>query len=496
MKSYVTEMEITRPPFLGGGSWKLSGLTPIVVVFGKNGSGKSKLLRAWRDANTAATHYVVPERAGELDYQPQFLQQQLNPTERQNVTGRNFAGEYRRHVVARINSYFAARGNHRGGTLPGDPAELEALVGTLLPDFTTTFDGLENPPFKLIRTHDETRIGNVDELSSGETQIFTLALDILTIVGIWDIQKAPERIILIDEPDAHIHPDLQVRFADFLIAVAKLFELQVVVSTHSTTLLAALGQFGAKDASVLYLDRTKDTFKTEPFTDLLRELAACLGGHALMGPLFGVPLLLVEGDDDYRIWSQVPRYHAVNFSVIPAGGDEIKNYQRALEKVFGSLREQEVTSSGFALIDGDKGKPSPDTVPQKHIRYIQLACHESENLYLADEVLALLGIDWPTAQNMIVEAAPGYGQKQAKLEEVRTWDRQTADIKDVIEQLSLILDPKKVHWTLRVAKAIGTTRPTGQVSEFLGSEVIVALWGEVPPAEDPVTEGDVTPETV
>ena len=128
--------------------------------------------------------------------------------------------------------------------------------------------------------------------------------------------------------------------------------------------------------------------------------------------------------------------------------------------------------------------------------HIQLACHESENLYLADEVLALLGIDWPTAQNMIVEAAPGYGQKQAKLEEVRTWDRQTADIKDVIEQLSLILDPKKVHWTLRVAKAIGTTRPTGQVSEFLGSEVIVALWGEVPPAEDPVTEGDVTPETV
>ena len=50
-----------------------------------------------------------------------------------------------------------------------------------------------------------------------------------------------------------------------------------------------------------------------------------------------------------------------------------------------------------------------------------------------------------------------------------------------------------------VACSIGTTALlAGLVSCGVrpGSEVIVALWGEVPPAEDPVTEGDVTPETV
>lgn len=477
MRTYVRDIAITRPPFLGGGEWQLSALTPIVVVFGKNGSGKSKLLRSWRDARATSTHYVVPERAGELDYQPQYLAQQMNAQERQGTTQRNFSGDYRRHVVARINSYFAVRGNFRGGALPGDPAELETLVGTLLPDFTTTFDGTENPPYRLTRTLTDARINNVDELSSGETQIFTLALDILTIVGIWEIQANEERVLLIDEPDAHIHPDLQVRFADFLITVAKRYDLQIIVSTHSTTLLAALGQFGGAEASVLYLDRTANAFRAEPFTDLLRELAACLGGHALMGPLFGVPLLLVEGDDDYRIWSQVPRYHSVNFSVIPAGGDEIKNYQRALEKVFASLREEDTTTSGFALIDLDKGKPTPETVAQNHIRYIQLSCHESENLYLADEVLALFELDWPTAIDRILAAAPTFGQKQQKLEEAGGWDRRTADIKSVIEQLSQILDPKKVHWTLRVAKVIGTDRPQGQMAEFLGNEVISALWG-------------------
>ena len=35
-----------------------------------------------------------------------------------------------------------------------------------------------------------------------------------------------------------------------------------------------------------------------------------------MGPLFGVPLLLVEGDDDYRIWNEIPRHHITSFAVI------------------------------------------------------------------------------------------------------------------------------------------------------------------------------------
>ncbi len=53
-----------------------------------------------------------------------------------------------------------------------------------------------------------------------------------------------------------------------------------------------------------------------------------------MGPLFGSPILLVEGDDDYRIWSQVPRHHIVNLAVIPSNGDEIKHYQKTLESIF------------------------------------------------------------------------------------------------------------------------------------------------------------------
>lgn len=482
---FVTSIDLPRPDPLGGGQWRLSNLTTITAVFGKNGSGKSLLLRAWRDTNTATCHYVVPERGGEIDYQAQYLQQQIDSKERREASVRNFVDQYRRQVVARIQAYFAVRGNSRLGQLPGNPNELEVLLSQLLPDFTIELTATSNPPYRLTRVSGNAKVGNIDHLSSGEAQLLTIALDILTIAAMWDIQGEASRVMLVDEPDAHIHPDLQARFADFLVGVVEKYKLQVIVATHSTTLLAALGQFGSDAASVIYLDRTKSEFSAEPFTKVMKELAACLGGHALMGPLFGVPLLLVEGDDDYRIWSQVPRHHVVSFSVIPSHGEEIKQYQRNLERLFHVLRENSETVAGYALLDGDKAKPHANAdTPQKHIRYIQLACHESENLYLTDEVLELLGTNWRDASARIVAEADKFGNKAAQLKGAATWDRKNGDIKAIIQEISHTLDIKNVHWTIRVAQATGRKRPSGQLADFLGLEVIDALWGsEVVPVK-------------
>ena len=42
--------------------------------------------------------------------------------------------------------------------------------------------------------------------------------------------------------------------------------------------------------------------------------------------------MLVEGDDDYKIWSQAPRHGIVKISVIPCDGQQIDKYQKLLEK--------------------------------------------------------------------------------------------------------------------------------------------------------------------
>ena len=290
--------------------------------------------------------------------------------------------------------------------------------------------------------------------------------------------------MFIDEPDAHLHPDLLARLADILVQVTEKYKIQMIIATHSTGLLASLGQFGGEYASIIYLDRTKSDFRAEPFNDAMQELTACLGGHALMGPLFGVPLLLVEGDDDYRLWSQVPRHHITSFSVIPCGGREkMLKYQRTLERIFAALRENDSQASGFALVDGDKGKPAVnDETPQHHVPFIQLNCHESENLFLTDEVLHAMDTTWDGAREKIRTEANNFGEKAEDLRRVVAADRQRDEVKNVINQLSDIIDPKRVHWTIRVARVIGDARPAGKIAEFLGQGVVEALWGKEPAA--------------
>lgn len=478
MPVFASHVTIPRHSALGGGEWQLENLTTLTVIFGKNGSGKSVMLRAWRDKSPNTSHYVIPERTGEMEFNPNFLQEEFDPDRRRASSTRNFVNDYRRRIVSRIQTYFFARGNVREGKIPpGDPAEIERRISTLVPDFSLSLL-TKIPPYELKRVETDEIISHIDQLSSGEAQMITLGLDILTIASLWEIEEANERILLVDEPDAHLHPDLVVRFADFLVETGRHFNLQIVVATHSTGLLAALGQFGGKDTSVIYLARKQDSYTARPFDAVTKETAACLGGHVLMGPLFGAPILLVEGDDDYRIWSQVPRHHITNFAVIPANGDEIRKYQKTLEEIFSSLREPSEYPLGYALLDGDKALPKPNSKrPQKFLRFIKLNCHEAENLYLTNEVLNSMGTTWQEAQAKITAESDKYGNKAQLLAAALEWDRKNGDFKLVINEVAAILDPKNVLWTVRVGAKLGQARPSGQLAEFLGEDVINGLWG-------------------
>ena len=488
---HYSEAEVPRPEFAGGpGNWVLHNLTQFTILFGKNGSGKSVLLRHWRDLNPDNFHYISPERAGQMEFQAGLMDQLQTGEQRRQHSLENQSLNYRQSVITRIGTFLSARGAIDDPVDMVRPSEIAARLSEFMPDFTIKIKG-RSPYSELTRESTGAIIDNVNKLSSGEAQMLSLGIDILMTVATWHAEGREENLLLIDEPDAHVHPDLQVRFAEFIVKVAKDFSIQIVFATHSTTTLSAIGRAAPDDTSIVYMEFAKSEFSAKLFSKALMTLTSCLGGHLLMGPLMGSPLLLVEGDDDSRIWSQVPRHHVIDLAVIPCGGDEIKEFQKTLEQIFSSLLEPVESSIGFALLDGDKNPPVPDANnPQNFIRFLRLNCHEAENLYLTDEVLAVLGLTWPNAKEKIRAAAHQHGDKEPLLAQVDDWDRQRHDLKRVINEIAKILDDKNVPWTVRIGKIVGSERPTGQLGEFLGNDLIIALWGPEPALEEERGEGN------
>lgn len=478
MDNNNTEIHVPRPPHLGGGNWTINGLNNINVLLGRNGCGKSILMRAHRDLSPDNSHYIVPERAGDITFNAGLIQES-NSTGRTNRSRSNAISNYREGVVTRIQTYYTTRGSKKAKDINHDPDDLFKYLDIILPDFTVSVKN-DNPYYDLKRIKDGSSVTSVSLLSSGESQLLTLGMDILTMLGVWELEKIENRTLLIDEPDAHIHPDLQIKFAEFLYTISKKYSVRIVVATHSTTLLSALGQFGKDEVSLFYLRPEQNLIKGEKYNTVTKEIACFLGGHLIMGTLFSAPIMLVEGDDDYRIWMHVARSGKVDICVMPCNGDEIINYRKTLENMFAALSEN-ANLRGIALLDGDKSLPKPQpNSPQNYVPFVQLQCHESENLYLTDEVLAELGYTWETAIPKIIEESSNYGNKADELKNIAAINRQESDIKNIINEIADILDPKKLVWTVRLGKFIGKSKPTGMLESFVGTEVVSALWKNNP----------------
>ncbi len=278
--------------------------------------------------------------------------------------------------------------------------------------------------------------------------------------------------LLVDEPDTHLHPYMQQRFAKFLVKLNQKYDCPMIIATHSTTLLSSIEQYGDSRTSVIYLNDKSEQYSNQ-FGKVLKLLSTCLGGHALMGPLFNSPILLVEGEDDYRIWSEVPRHGLIKLAVIPCNGEEIFTYQKILENIFSSILLDVEKPSEYILLDGDKKMPQ---TKQNHIKFLKLSCHESENLYLTDEVLQALGYNWNSATQKVIHESNNFGEKSEYLKTINLWNRKTVDCKNVINQISEILDTKHLPWAYRLGKVLGKKRPEGQLADFIGSDVIDCIW--------------------
>lgn len=79
----------------------------------------------------------------------------------------------------------------------------------------------------------------LEENSLGFNNIHYLATILAELEGL-DTLKTSHKVLLIEEPEAHLHPQLQIRLLQFLNEKALEDNIQIIVTTHSPTLAASI----------------------------------------------------------------------------------------------------------------------------------------------------------------------------------------------------------------------------------------------------------------
>ncbi len=285
--------EFNLGPVAGLMAARIDDLPNLAVIAGPNGSGKSTLLyELWRqrgsipEPSTRVT-YLGPHRSwrkskitgSDLSEFPrtftQFLQAPATPrwTAHAPMAFQNFQQgverdpraqeeafgfvkpsivQLRERLQARLYDVWEAGGHEvRAGDVPDLLAPLRTLVRALLPHLDLkAIDASDPADLKVMfRRVDGAAddLVELDDLSSGEKAVVGLVLPI--------IETEAEKLLpggeteeegdvlptaLIDEPETHLHPTLQVLFVEQLAERAARAEGQFIIATQSPTIVDAI----------------------------------------------------------------------------------------------------------------------------------------------------------------------------------------------------------------------------------------------------------------
>jgi ABC-type cobalamin/Fe3+-siderophores transport system ATPase subunit len=253
-------------------TYQLANLTRINVILGKNGCGKSTLLKAVESnlVTAGARRYITPERGGVLSYEPNVeLNLNNNLQWLGNSRRRNQAEQFRQQSVAQFRRFELAA--LRTSEQRKEVANFEPYIERL----NSLLDNIElrrvDPSFKLFSkaTGDEVEPGDI---SSGEAELISLGIEAFAFAEELDIEQ--ENYLFLDEPDVHLHPDLQGRLVKFLIDLVEEKQFTILIATHSTAILGGLANYD--DASIAFMQSREQTLSFEKLEQFISVCYQCL----------------------------------------------------------------------------------------------------------------------------------------------------------------------------------------------------------------------------
>lgn len=254
----------------------------INIIVGKNGCGKSTLykkLDAGLPKDEYHIRYITPERGGNLNYDA-GVEQSLNANTNYLPSTRrvNQFNQFRQQSVAQFKKLEIL-------ALRQIEKDLEIRKGdytfdSVIDEINVLLDNIEisrtNTGFSIHLKNGGPEI-KPEKISSGEAELISLAIECKAFEK--ECIHGKYNFLLLDEPDLHLHPDLQSRFADYVNKLASNELFQGLIATHSTSLIAALST--AEDSRIAFMTFGDHKMSFTPISEILSKILPVFGAHPL-----------------------------------------------------------------------------------------------------------------------------------------------------------------------------------------------------------------------
>jgi predicted ATPase len=477
------------------GEYTVTNLNKINILLGKNGCGKSYFLRLLETQLSSQSNrygkikYISPERGGSLIYDAGIEQNAINnPAWLPETRRRNQSTQFRQQSVAQFRNLelLVLREIEKKREIREDfgynfdifISEINSLLDRIYIKRGDATKGEISFKIYLKGTNSEITAENI---SSGESELISLGIECLTFSK--EIISEKSNLLILDEPDVHLHPDLQVRLMHFLKKlVDENKDFFVLIASHSTALLGSLESY--EKLHIAFMTYQQKIIEFSPIFDIYRKILPVFGAHPLSNIFNQIPILLLEGEDDERIWQQAVRSSQNKIKIYPCSCgsiNQLNDFERTAQKIICSVYD---TAKAYSLRDRDNTtEPLEDQLP---IIRMRLSCRCAENLLLSDEVLAGLGITWD-ALKMKIDTWIGKNQDHvhySTMEQFKTggYNRKNFNLKDIRNDLMGIIGSSKT-WEVSVGQGVATLSWTdatdflkeGSLYNFLGEKIVKNL---------------------
>lgn len=261
-------------------------------------------------------------------------------------------------------------------------SDVEGLFGYRLkePQYSESTD----PFIRIEYTHGKSRTAfDIASAGSGFHQV-------LTLLGFF--YARPASVLLLDEPDAHLHVILQRQVYDLLRSVARRRGCQLLVSTHSEIILEDTGA-----EQILSFYGEPHRLKIDTQKDQVREALKRLSSLDILAAEDRRNILYVEDESDFKILAALAAVVGHDFCKFAAqpffNAIHGRNVSEARAHFFG-LKAINPNVKGVLLLDGDNRNLPDHDVGADGLLVLRWERYEIEN-YLLHPVALLRFVEGP-----------------------------------------------------------------------------------------------------